>query len=402
MKILLLTPDCPYPSASGAAIRSWGILRGLHAAGHRLSLLCFSEQPQLPADNPLHELCVQLGIVEHPRRSRWQRLWQLLSSQQADLAFRLQSAAYERQLRCMLQRQAYDIVYIVGLELACMLGTIRAQLGPGKVVYDALNAEAELQRLIASVQGGSLRRLPAALYSRIQVGRLQHFERSVCRGVDVVIAVSDEDRRLLQAYAGAPITVMPNGVSAAQYAREPVPRAPAQLLFTGKMDYRPNVDAAEWCSRKILPRVWQQAPETRLSIVGAKPPAQLQGLARDPRIEVTGWVESVLPYLHSASVFVVPLRMGSGTRLKILQAMAAGCAIVSTSIGAAGLNDAARASMVLADEAGAFADAVLALLADDARREALGQAAQAAVRAHYDWDVLIPTLLKVCEQLQHG
>ena len=271
------------------------------------------------------------------------------------------------------------------------------------MVYDALNAEADLQRVIARVDAGRVKRLPAALYSSAQARRLARYEERVCRGADAVIAVSNEDRDLLRRYGGAPITVMPNGVEAADYRPPPGnARSRRQLVFSGKMDYRPNVDAAEWLCKAVLPRVWAAEPSACLSIVGRTPAPRLSALAGDQRITLTGWVESVLPFLHDAALFVVPLRMGSGTRLKILQAMAAGCAVLSTSIGAAGLNREVRGALEIADDAEDFARACIALLQDDDRRRELGARAIAAVGKHYDWRVLMPTLLRVYESLAGG
>ncbi len=400
MKILLLTPDLPYPSESGAALRNMGIIRGLRAAGHELTLLSFRASPESPSSSPLTELCRTVQTVALPKRTRSDRLITLLTSSQADLESRLASAAYERALRQILQSQAFDIVQFSGIELGGYLDVILAEKGGAKVVYDALNAEADLQRVIARVDAGQFKRLPAALYSATQARRLARFEERVCTGVDAVIAVSGEDRDLLGCYGGAPITVMSNGIAVAEY-RPPAnqTRSLRHIVFSGKMDYRPNVDAAEWLCQQILPQVWEREPTVSLSIVGRNPHPRLIVLAQDPRIKLTGWVGSVLPFLHEAALFVVPLRMGSGTRLKILQAMAAGCAVLSTSIGAAGLNSEVRGALEIADAADDFARAIVTLLQDDSRRQTLGARALEAVGEYYDWQVLMPNLLCVYESL---
>ncbi len=400
MKILLLTPDLPYPSESGAALRNMGIIRGLRAAGHEVSLLSFRGDPKALLSNPLMELCAAGHTVALPTRTRIKRLIRLLTSTRADMESRLASAAYERVLRHWLQTERFDIVQFSGIEMGGYLEQILSAKGSAKVIYDALNAEADLQRLIASVDAGELRRIPAALYSSIQARRLARFEARVCRDVDAVIAVSKEDRDLLQRYRGAPVTVMSNGVEVADYRPPPGNvRARGHIVFSGKMDYRPNVDAVEWLGKVIMPRVWDSEPAACLSIVGRNPHTRLQELASDQRIRLTGWVESVLPYFHEAALFVAPLRMGSGTRLKILQAMAAGCAVLSTSVGAAGLNSQARGALEIADDADAFARAIVGLLQDDARRRELGARALEMVSEYYDWPVLTPKLLCVYESL---
>lgn len=402
MRILLLTPDLPYPSESGAAIRNMGIIRGLAAAGHRLSLVSFAEKAPDKASNPLFELCEEAHIVATPRHGKLKRIVKLMGSGQADVAFRLTSAEFRRILSRLLEANAYDLIQFSGIELACYLPLITPAKKSAKVVYDALNAEAELQRVVAQVDQGVTRRLPAAIYSTIQSTRLQRYEREICRAVDAVIAVSEQDRDFLLEHGGAPVRVIPNGIQVAEYKPAEAARAPCQLVFSGKMDYRPNVDAVEWFHSAVYPLVRERNPQARLLIVGRNPHRRLQHLADDGYVRVTGWVESVLPYLHEAAVYIAPLRMGSGTRLKILEAMAAGCAVVSTSIGAAGLNDEVKGPICIADDAAAFARAIVALLDDEKRRRELGALARERVSRHYDWAALIPRLLRVYEELGLG
>ena len=255
------------------------------------------------------------------------------------------------------------------------------------------------RRWIARSFGGCRRRF----IRRCKQRRLARFERAICQGVDATIAVSEEDRAHLVRHGGAPVYVMANGIQATDY----VPptgnvRERRQLVFSGKMDYRPNVDAIEWFYRAVFPQVRRAFPDCKLVIVGRNPHRRLGMLAEDEDMRVTGWVESVEEYLHSATIYIAPLRMGSGTRLKILQAMAAGCAVVSTSIGAAGLDDDVRGAIVIADKAEAFAEAVVNLLSDERRRRELGALAQARVARHYDWSVLIPQLLSAYAELGLG
>ena len=403
MKILLLTPDIPYPSESGAAIRNWGIIKGLAQAGHELTLLSFSERAQDAASEPLRRRCQAVHALPLPRRSKASRLAALLASSRSDMEARLASDEFALKLRHLLRRETYDIVQFSGLELGGYLDLILTEKNEASLVYDALNAEADLQRVIARVDRRLPKRWHAMLYSSIQARRLRAFEGRVCCAVDAVIAVSEEDREILSAYRGAPITLMANGIHAADYApKAGAPQARHQLVFTGKMDYRPNVDAVEWFCQAVLPLARRQLPDLCLTVVGRNPHPRLRALQSSGDIELTGWVESVLPYLHGAALYVVPLRMGSGTRLKLLQAMAAGCAVVSTSIGAAGLNDEARRGIVIADTAAAFAQTVLELLNDHARRENMGALARQQAKKYYDWQALLPTLLELYARLGRG
>ena len=151
MKILLLTPDIPYPSESGAAIRNNGIIRGLSAAGHELTLLSFADKPFDIFANPLCHLCKSVRTVELPEHSKPKRILKLVTSGMADMEFRLSSPEYADALNTILQNETFDVIQFSGLELACYLPLISSRKGDAKVIYDALNAEAALQRVIAQV-----------------------------------------------------------------------------------------------------------------------------------------------------------------------------------------------------------------------------------------------------------
>jgi glycosyltransferase involved in cell wall biosynthesis len=236
------------------------------------------------------------------------------------------------------------------------------------------------------------------------------------------VAVSQADAKALeQLVPGLGVTVIPNGIDTDEYqvnhptdTRNAEPGHPPTVVFTGKMDFRPNVDAVSWFVEEIWGRVQAEVPEARFYAVGQRPAPQLDRFRSELGVTLTGWVEDVLPYIANATVYVAPLRMGSGTRLKLLQAMALGKAIVSTRIGAEGLaytgskpptqkangTEPTRGQvvsdreMVLVDDndPAAFANAVVALLHNPARRAALGSAARVFVEAYYDWRVIIPRL----------
>jgi glycosyltransferase involved in cell wall biosynthesis len=400
MRILLLTPALPYPAHQGGALRNHGIIRCL--AGHDVTLLSFHDAGGNYA--PLESLCAGVITVPPPPRGTRDRLRDLLLSDQPDLARRLESRAFCDTLETLLRTHKFDAIQFEGLEMGIYLPLARALQPGARLVYDAHNAEGALQAAIAEIERGRLRRLPARLYSHIQARRITRFEQRVCASADAVIAVSDEDAALLRPFrTDGRVFVLPNGIVADEYA----PAATGALdlgehalVFTGKMDYRPNVDAMLWFAESVLPHIRERVPDVRLTIVGQKPHPRLQGLANGESIALTGWVEQVQPFLHAASVYVAPLRMGSGTRLKLLEAMAAGRAIVATSAAAAGLCDEARAAMQIADGAAPFASSVVALLQQPAQRQRLGSEARAAVRQYYDWAALRSRLLQVYQALE--
>ena len=402
MNILLLASDIPFPSQAGAAIRSYGILRGLTDAGHRLTLLSFTQSNPNPSANPLYQHCSAVHTVPLPTHSKLKRVIKLIGTNRADIEFRLASERFESKLKQLLQDSVFDVIQFSGIELGCYLPLILPRKKTARVIYDAYNAEAELQHAIFGIERYRLGQFPAAVYSAIQARRLKRFERWICKTVDAALSVSEEDQSLLNLHGGSPTFVAPNGIFADDY-RPPADsqREPNRLVFTGKMDYRPNVDGIEWFSKRILPRVRQRCPAAELFIVGRNPHRRVQSLAAKDYITVTGRVDSVQPYLHAAALAVAPLRMGSGTRLKILEAMAAGCAVVSTSIGAAGLSDIWQAIAIADDEAD-FAQTIVSLLKNERRRQALGMQAIQQVRSCYDWQALTPKLLQAYRTIGLG
>ena len=166
------------------------------------------------------------------------------------------------------------------------------------------------------------------------------------------------------------------------------------------MDYRPNVDAALWLVNEILPLIRHRVPDVTVTLVGQQPSPRLDALRTIAGITITGRVESVVPYLSAAAAYVAPLRMGSGTRLKLLEAMAAGSPIIATTTAAAGLMPDAKVAMLIADGAAPFAEAVIGLLTSPDKRAEMVSAGKVAVRAHYDWPATAPALLNIYKE--HG
>jgi glycosyltransferase involved in cell wall biosynthesis len=406
MRLLFLTGQVPYPSHAGGALRTFGLLKGLHEAGYTVDLMTFTEagQPD-PAQTPLVAMCNEIVTVPAPRRSIRERVADMLFTANADMARRFFSSKFQARLRSQLAHADYDLVQIESLEMAAYLPAIRAVRPAVHVIYDSFNAEFDLQRGMYQIERRSLAGLPGAIYSLIQWRRLIRYERSVCQKVDRVIAVSEADAEAFRQLApGAAVDVVPNGIFADEYAQTPqqLELGSAALLFTGTMNYRPNVDAVVWFADHVLGEIRKVVPEARLFVVGNKPHGRLDSIRQRADVEVTGFVQDVLPFLHGAAVYVAPLRMGSGTRLKLLQAMAAGCAVVSTHIGAQGLNATPGHEIVIADDASSFAQATIALLRDPAGRARLGQAARDLVCKQYDWSVILPRLLHVYREMGLG
>lgn len=388
MNLLFLTPQLPHPPQQGTAIRNWGLIKSL-AARHTVSLLTFAQDAE-PISGQLRAACKRIETVPPPRRSLAARLRDLSFSALPDLAHRLASPQFALRLSALAASESFDAIFVEGLELALFTLTLSSE--QTKIIYDAHNAETVLQRRAFRTDRRSPRRWPAALYSLVQSRRLARFEREACRRADAVLCVSPQDaealRRLDSSISPA---IVPNGIFLADYSPPPASFGSQRIVFTGKMDYRPNVDAARWFAEEILPAAQREAPQAEFVIVGQKPAAAVLQLRSRRGITVTGAVDDARPYIAGAALYVAPLRMGGGTRFKLLEAMALRCPIVSTTLGAEGFPVQHGREMLLADTPEDFVQAVTALLRDERRRAALAEAAHQFVR-RYDWGEIIPVV----------
>ncbi|MEN6480072.1 MAG: glycosyltransferase [Anaerolineales bacterium] len=403
-RVLFITPQLPYPPEQGTAIRNYNLLAQV-SREHRVALLAFAQRPATPAElAQLQTLCERVVTVPAPTRTLADRLCTLALSREPDMARRLWSEAFWRELEALIAEWQPDVVEVEGIELGRYARLLRARHGPRPaIVFDDHNAEYLLQERAARTDLRQPRRWLKAAYSLVQARRLRRFEAQLCREADAVVAVSPEDARAIEAIApGVAVLTVPNGVDTARYhpgLPDTLPLAHPAVVFTGKMDFRPNIDAMLWFAQEAWPRVLAARPDARLYIVGKSPTPAVVALGERPGICVTGYVEDILPYFGGADVYVVPLRVGGGTRLKVLEAMAAGLPLVSTTLGVEGIALTPGREALLADTPEALADEVLALLADRERAAALGQAARAFVERHYDWSTIAPPLIALLGQL---
>jgi sugar transferase (PEP-CTERM/EpsH1 system associated) len=404
IKILVLTPQLPYPPQQGTTIRNYNLIAGL-AQRHEVHLLSFGDPDEVGRSTPLGELCRSVQAVPAPQRSTGQRLKGLVFSRLPDMAQRLPSVEFETALAALLDREDFDVVEVEGIELAQYLAQVARKRGDERrplLVFDEHNAEYILQQRAFETDVRIPRRWIGAAYSFVQWQRLRGYERRACLAADRVVAVSETDAGALRRLVpGLEPVVVPNGVDMAYYtpavpglANQAGPGA-GDVVFTGKMDFRPNVDAVLWFARQVLPLVRREAAEVRFWIVGKDPHPRLASLASDPAIVLTGRVDDVRPFIGAAGVYVIPLRIGGGTRLKVLEAMAMGKAIVSTALGCEGFDLVPGQELVVASEPAEFAAAILDLLRNPEHRERLGRAARRFAGSRYDWRIIVPRLERV-------
>jgi len=227
---------------------------------------------------------------------------------------------------------------------------------------------------------------------------MHRFERQAVGQFDACITVSENDReRLLELVPGTSVFVVPNGVDLDYFSPRPEIPKSKNLAFIGSMDYPANIDAVRWFTDQILPEIKNHAADLHFFIIGKNPPPDIQALNDDPQVTVTGFVEDVRPYLAESQVFVVPLRYGGGTRLKILDAWAMGKAVVSTSIGAEGLNATHNHNILLSDNPEPFARYILDLLTYPNKRKEIENNGRKSVKENYSWKHISEKLEEVYE-----
>lgn len=392
MRILWLKADFLLPLDKGGKLRTWHLLRHL-AKRHDVTFLSFSDRTSPPDLERMREVAadtITVPRVDPPKGSG--RFYLDASRHLLDplpyAVGKYRSGVYRRALKALLQKRTFDVLVCDFLVPAVNL----PRRIPCPAVLFTHNVESEIWRRHADTAANPVVRL---LY-RTQHRRMHLFEGHTLGRFDGVLAVSDADRETLtRLYPDAvrePIRVVPTGVDTEYFT--PAVSAPhsRSLVFTGSMDWLPNEDAMLYFCREVLPLVRAAEPDVTLSIVGRAPTPAVLALAAQAGVEVTGRVDDVRPFMADAAVYVVPLRIGGGTRLKIFEAMAMSKAVVSTTVGAEGLPVSGGEHLVVADDATTFAAEVVSLLRDVDRRRRLESAARTLVVAHYDWSVAAAVL----------
>ena len=307
--------------------------------------------------------------------------------------FRCRVPELGREVQTRLHEAVFDVC-VVDFLAAAPNAPLR---GATPVVLFAHNVEHQIWRRLAGVEA---RRLHKALLE-IEWRKMRLYEDRVVAAVDRTIAVSESDRALFcSRVPRASVGAVPTGVDPDYFRSDGAAELPNTLVFVGAMDWYPNEDAVLHFAADILPRLQRAVPEATLTVVGRNPSERVRALG--PAVRVSGTVDDVRPYLGSASVVVVPLRVGGGTRLKIFEALAMQKAVVSTTIGAEGLPLETGEHFVRADEPAAFAGAVVDLLRDPGRRAALGAAGRGLVEARYGWAAVARAFERELEEVHHA
>lgn len=388
MRILWVKADKLLPVQNGGNIRTYHVLRYL-SQRHELTFYSYyggSPDPAYESELQRHlpgAVAFCTGKRELSGTARGFDYLAHLSSQAPYAVSRFAHAPVRKQIQTWFRERRFDVAVCDFLDAAINF--------PGTLNIPSLlfqhNVESEIWRRHAATAGNPAKKMMYAMEFR----KMLRYERAAVCKFQHVIAVSENDRSLMTQWVdGDHVTVVPTGVDLAQYRPAPTAaegNSSAPLItFVGAMDWEPNVDGVEYFCSEVWPLIKAQVPQAKFRIVGRNPDRRVQKWASDS-IEITGRVPSVVEHLHESAVVIVPLRIGGGTRLKIYEAMATAKAVVSTTVGAEGLDVHHGRDIMLADDPGSFARAVILLLRDPELRRRYERAAAEAA-ALYGWPAI--------------
>lgn len=388
MKLLWVKGDFLHPTTKGGQIRSLETLKRLHQ-WHEVHYVGLDCPPHPEALARASEYCSHVYPIPHTVANKRSlgfgvELMKGLADQWPVGIRRYRSAAMERKINELTKQQKFDWIVCDFLNASQNMPDL------GTCVLFQHNVEAVIWRRHADQATNPV----ASAYFGLQAKRMRAYEGDVCRRVQGVIAVSESDANIMRRdYGASRVSAVPTGVDIEYFAPKSAEPA-ADLVFVGSMDWMPNIDATKWFVQEILPIIRKRRPSCSVAIVGRQPSRDIAALgAADPLIQVTGTVPDVRPYLWGSGVAIVPLRIGGGTRLKIYEAMAARVPVVSTAIGAEGLDVKNGDNIAIADGPLAFADQCLNLLDNQTERRRIAENAWELVNSRYSWDV-------VCHQFE--
>jgi glycosyltransferase involved in cell wall biosynthesis len=379
MRILFVAPKIPWPATDGGRIAIYELVRHMTERGHQASFLGFGS-PQAADELRAHAGLQWARAVPHDTATNPAMALANLFSPLPYTASKYKSGAMSDAIRLAFQEDIFDLVQLENTHMAHYLGLVQRHNLPA--VLRLHNVESLLAERYARTVAP-----PFSWYVNLQARRMARFETRACEQASLCLAITDEDAdRIRRMAPDAQVAVSPAGVDLERYSPQSMSEEPGTLISIGSLNWPPNVDSMRWFRSEIWPRVLKEEPTARWLVVGKDPPTDiLRWPEEDRSITVTGFVDDVRPFLHRGSIVVVPLRSGGGMRLKILEAMAAGKAVLSTPIGAEGIPARSGEEIVLAPPDRTFAAEAVRLLRQDADRKRIGKSARAWVE-RYGWN----------------
>jgi glycosyltransferase involved in cell wall biosynthesis len=403
MTVVIVGGSLPYPANAGNRIRTLNLVVRL-APRHRIIFLCHknpNQQEEAEAIAYLKERGIEAITVEHvvPNKSGPVFYAKLASNVFADLPYSISSHVSEPVRRAVDELAAREKVDLWQAEALPYFEAFR-HVPHARTLIMAHNVETLIWERYQATERNPLKRW----YIGEQVRKFARYEAKAFREATRVVTVSDEDAAIArERFKATRIDVVDNGVDRSYFESVTPARDPNQILFLGSLEWRPNLDAVGLLLDKIFPEVVAVRPDVRLTIVGRNPPpALIRRVAGLDNVELHSNVADVRPYLAGSAVMAVPLRIGGGSRLKILEALATGLPVVSTKVGAEGLHLTPGVDLSIVDGEAGFANSLLETLNDPARAQAVAATGRQKVLDRYDWDVLALKFEEAWERCRQG
>jgi len=399
MNILFLAPRLPLPADTGGKIRTLNILKQL-SKENRVYLLCFTfEDLDRIHAQTIRELGIEVHMVPIVEPSIIQKITTIIFNSIPFSILKYHTSQMSQSIRQVLAEKPFDAIHVDHLHMAMYNDCFKDI----PCFLDEHNVEYKILERCAQVERSWLKRI---LY-RNQSQKMIAIESRKVKEFNGVFACSLEDSLLLKDLAKGQglVHVIPNGVDTEYFniKQEQDGDREDTIVFTGSMDWLPNDDAISYFCKEILPLVWQKNNFLKLNVVGKNPSKFVKDLSvRDGRVNVTGRVEDVRPFIEQAKIFIVPLRIGGGTRLKILEAMAMGKAVISTTIGAEGIACKNGVNISIADSPKDFAQKIIELCKQPVLAAAMGQEGRNLVCQEYDWNIVGKKLNAVYQEIVYA
>jgi sugar transferase (PEP-CTERM/EpsH1 system associated) len=385
MRILFVIPHLP----SSVRPRSFNLIK-LLSAEHDFSLVAqLVDDYEREMIKYIQPYCASIDLVPLPRSQAYANCLRALPARTPLRVAYYRSPAFVQRIKEVIHRQKIDLVHGELIKVVPALKAARESKNI-PIVYDSVDCNSWFLQQQFETTRNPLKK--AFTYSELL--KVCHYERRELTDFDQVIitGIIDRDRLERMIDFPHPVQVVGNGVDTGYFTPLSDPRTPNSLVFCAKLDYSPNAQAILYFCKKILPLVWKQRPDVRLTIVGNNPPPPVRALGSDERITVTGYVPDTRPYIGTAFVALAPLLVAAGTQNKILEALAMGTPVVTFPDCCRALGAEDGIHLLTANEPQAFADAILNLLADPELGQRLGRAGRLFVTEHYTWAAAAQTL----------
>ena len=408
MRILFLTNLLPYPLDNGGKIKTYATLDSLNKMGNQIDLVCFTEQNTINGEDQdsILKLCCKVKQIQQKLTTAENKKYMMRLAAKSLMTtysfglFKYLSKNMKDCLDALCKKEKYDCVYFDHLQMCVYEKQLRGLLPKAKFILDEHNCEAVIMIRNAKISSNLIKKA----FLTVEYFKLKRFESSMIKRMDMNIVLSDEDYLELRRQCGEDFRhkIIPIGVIDHSVKQERKPDGKLNILFIGTLTWEPNNQGLIWFLSKVVPQLDKRKLEYRVFIVGKNPSSEVKKLAEQhDNIVVTGYVDSVDEYYNKCDCMVVPLFIGSGQRVKLIEAFSKGMPSVSTSVGAEGLNFIDGENILIANTEEMFSDEILKLK-DENLRNKIAHNARSAYENNYSLKVVEKQLVAVIRELRRG